>query len=267
MNSEKYLFGRLLTIVLLLSAACASERVLPTPLIPTPSPQPSLTATPTRTATPLPPPSATPTSQVRLCSPISGRPLAQLPSIITQPFILPSPNHDPQHPEFVRKDDGHHGVDLGYYSLDGKQLLGTPVRAALEGRIAAVIHNRPPYGNMVMIETPYDRIPSALRSLQQITPGDSLYIVYAHMQYPQTFQLGDSVTCGDQLGEVGLTGFTSGPHLHFETRWGPPGWTFAVMAFYTADETKQEAQNYETWRLSAIFHLFDPMQLLTLKLP
>ena len=162
----------------------------------------------------------------------------------------------------MRKDDGHHGVDIGYYKVDGKLFTGTPVLAALTGRIAAVVHDRPPYGNMLIVETPFERIPPALIAGQKIPSGDSLYTLYAHLQALQALPLGQPIACGQQLAETGLSGFTGGPHLHFETRWGPAGKRFAAMAYYRADASDEEMRNYETWRMTDVFHLFDPMELL-----
>ena len=190
--------------------------------------------------------------------------LDEIPGFITQPFIAPGPVHDAEHPDRVLRDDGHHGVDIGYYKRDGKLFTGTPVLAALAGQIAAVIHDRPPYGNMLLLETPFERIPPMLIASQKITVGDSLYTLYAHLQNLQPLALGQSVACGQQLAETGLSGFSGGPHLHFETRWGPPGETFASMAYYRADANADEMAAYEKWRMSAVFHLFDAMQLLTL---
>jgi murein DD-endopeptidase MepM/ murein hydrolase activator NlpD len=205
----------------------------------------------------------TPTERnIEPCSPLAVLNLDQLPSYITQPFIAPGPIHDAEHPDWVQRDDGHHGVDLGYYKMNGKLFTGTPVLSALDGKIAAVVNNRPPYGNMVIVETTFEHIPPALVASQSIASGDSLYTLYAHLQNLQTLSIGQAVACGQQLAETGLTGFTGGPHLHFETRWGPPEQSFPSMAYYRADATSEEILNYEHWRMSAIFHLFDPMQLL-----
>jgi len=165
-------------------------------------------------------------------------------------------------PDGAYKDDAHHGVDLGYYTRDGKLFTGTPVLAALEGTLAAVIHDRPPYGNMLMVETPFDRIPSWVIESQHIPVGNSLYTLYAHLQALPALSTGQAVHCGEQLAQTGLTGFTGGPHLHFETRWGPAGIVFASMSYYRADATPQELANYQEWRMSGIFHLFDPITLL-----
>lgn len=165
---------------------------------------------------------------------------------------------------YKEEESTHHGVDLGYYTRDKKLFTGTPVLAALDGKIAAVIHDRPPYGNMVILETSFERIPVNVIASQKIPAGDSLYTLYAHMQNLQPLEIGQSVTCGQQLAETGLTGWTGGPHLHFETRWGPTGQFFASMAYYVADTTDDERANYEKWRMSGVFHLFDPMELFKL---
>ena len=191
--------------------------------------------------------------------------LAQIPQYITQPFIAPSTGHNAEHPEWVQKDDGHHGTDIGYYQINGKLFTGTPVRAALTGQIAAIIHDRPPYGNMLIVETTFANIPPALIARQKISDGSSLYTLYAHLQNLQKLTIGQPVTCGQQIAETGLTGFTGGPHLHFETRWGLPTQTFTSMAYYRADASAEEMKNYTTWRMSAVFHLFDAMQLLGIR--
>jgi murein DD-endopeptidase MepM/ murein hydrolase activator NlpD len=115
---------------------------------------------------------------------------------------------------------------------------------------------------MVIVETPFERLPAALIARQNIPGGDSLYTLYAHLQNLQDLKTGQAVECGQQLAETGLTGFTGGPHLHFETRWGPAGTTFESMAYYKADETPEESANYVKWRMSGVFHLFDPLELL-----
>lgn len=47
--------------------------------------------------------------------------------------------------------------------------------------------------------------------------GEQLYTIYAHMSKVAAI-LGQHVETGEQLGLVGSTGATTGPHLHFEVR-------------------------------------------------
>ncbi len=76
---------------------------------------------------------------------------------------------------------------------------GTPVRAVAEGR---VIESGPKagYGNTVVIQT-----------------GDGRKMLYAHNN--QNFvRVGDWVSRGDAIAEVGSTGRATGPHVHFEVK-------------------------------------------------
>lgn len=209
------------------------------------------------TATSVPVPSVEPTRAPLVCSPLAVQPLNKIKEIVTQPFSMPRILENGTY-----TDDAHHGVDLGYYTRGGQLFTGTPVVAALRGKIAAVVHNRPPYGNMLMLETPFADLPAYIIASQHIPSGDSLYTLYAHLQNLQPWLPGEAVDCGQQLAETGLTGFTGGPHLHFETRWGPPGVVFDGMGYYRADMTPAELKNYELWRMSGTFHLFDPLLLL-----
>lgn len=210
-----------------------------------------LTATSQATVAPLLTPQAP-----KVCSPLAVQPLDRIKEIVTQPFSMPRSLANGTY-----TDDAHHGVDLGYYTRDGHNFTGTPVLAAMDGKIAAIIQNRYPYGNMIMLETRYADLPAYIIASQQIPAGDSLYSLYAHLQNMQAWSLGQEVKCGQQLAETGLTGATGGPHLHFETRWGPPDATFAVMGYYKADMSPDELKNYALWRMSGTFRLFDPLQL------
>lgn len=192
-----------------------------------------------------------------VCSPLAIQPLDKLTEIITQPFIKPL---DTAGGGFT--DGGHHGLDVGFNTRGKIRFIGTPVLAAVEGKVASIQNNRPPYGFMVMLETKYENIPPYVIEKEKIPAGDSLYIVYAHMQNLQPLKLGQIIKCGKQIGEAGLSGITSGPHLHFETRFGPAGSTFASMGAYRGDVTADEMAVYKEWRMSGKYVLFDPLILL-----
>jgi murein DD-endopeptidase MepM/ murein hydrolase activator NlpD len=265
-------YGVFIGLIFFLNTSCSNHPAVisppppPSPIIPSSdTPKSTSTATPALPSIPTENRSSPGGDKLKIgpCSPLAVLSLDEVPAFITQPFIAPGLVHNAEHPDWVQRDDGHHGVDIGYYKINGKLFTGTPVLAALDGKIAALIHDRPPYGNMVIIETPFERIPPIL-TVSTIPVGNSLYTLYAHLQNLQAFTIGQSVACGQQLAETGLSGATGGPHLHFETRWGLPEQTFQSMAYYRADASAEEMSNYEKWRMSATFHLLDPMQLLKL---
>lgn len=255
-------FIRLSALFLLLASACTTSPSVagsptPAPVSPTLPASPTSTppsATPDPTETPLPTASATPVIEV--CFPLAGHSAADLPVILSQGFIPPAPG----------KDDGHHGIDLVSY-VNNRMTTGMPVLASLPGAVAAVIRDRPPYGEAVLVETTYEQIPADFIERNEISPGESLYLLYAHLQNLPDLQTGQAIQCGQPLGETGLTGFTGGPHLHFETRSGPPGITFESMAFYSTSASEQETQNYLAWRTSDLFRMLDPLPLIQPTLP
>lgn len=90
---------------------------------------------------------------------------------------------------------GHNGIDLA-------ATPGTPVMAAATGRVivAKVGGYNGGYGNMVIM-----------------THDDGIQTVYAHLRAVYVTP-GQTVTQGQQIGELGNTGRSTGPHLHFEVR-------------------------------------------------
>jgi murein DD-endopeptidase MepM/ murein hydrolase activator NlpD len=221
-------------------------------------------------------PSSTP-AILTACSPLTGIPLSDIPKLVSNGFDQPQPG----------QDDGHHGIDIAFYRYgDQTGMTGFPIQAILSGKIAAVIINRPPYGNAVIIETPLTGedsqitvniqlpaaaatvIPSRLSCpknpdpLQLSATQRSLYLLYAHMNQAPKVKPGDKVSCGQPIGEVGTSGMSVNPHLHLETRIGPSGAHFDGLAHYTGDASQQEMANYCLWRVSGLFQMFDPLTLL-----
>jgi murein DD-endopeptidase MepM/ murein hydrolase activator NlpD len=83
----------------------------------------------------------------------------------------------------------HTGLDIGAGS-------GTPIRAAMSGRVSAAAYNDIS-GNYVVISHH-----SGYRTL------------YAHMSVIRV-KAGAYVKTGERIGDVGSTGLSTGPHLHF----------------------------------------------------
>ena len=89
--------------------------------------------------------------------------------------------------------------------LDIAAPLGSPVLAAAAGRVAFVGHL--PDGAEVVL----------------IAHDGGLFTLYAHLDdthAPPRVKIGDPVKAGDPIGVVGLTGITTGAHLHFVIRRG-----------------------------------------------
>ncbi len=84
----------------------------------------------------------------------------------------------------------HSGVDFA-------APVGTPIFAAAGGVVVAAEFN-PAYGNMV-----------------EIDHGKGLSTMYAHTSH-MLVKNGDFVRKGQKIAEVGTTGRSTGPHLHFE---------------------------------------------------
>ncbi len=120
---------------------------------------------------------------------VSSKFVRPVPGSITSPFGTRT------HPIFKRKIF-HSGIDIG-------APYGTPIRAANSGRVIFVgWYNG--YGKVVIINH------------GQIN-GIPTTTLYAHMSSTSVKQ-GANIAKGDIVGRVGTTGYSTGPHLHFEVR-------------------------------------------------
>jgi murein DD-endopeptidase MepM/ murein hydrolase activator NlpD len=94
-----------------------------------------------------------------------------------------------------------------HQGLDFTPGRGDPVVAAIDGTVVEV-RNANEYGLFVVIEHEV-----------LFGGGQTWHTVYAHLQdgsVPSYVYPGAKVNLGDQIGRVGSTGLTTGPHLHFE---------------------------------------------------
>jgi murein DD-endopeptidase MepM/ murein hydrolase activator NlpD len=92
-------------------------------------------------------------------------------------------------------EDGHRGIDI-----EGLGNEGAPVVAAASGQVVLVVWSEWAYGNHVIIDH-----------------GDGTQTLYAHLSDIYVVE-GQYVTQGDAVGAIGNTGYSTGPHLHFEVR-------------------------------------------------
>lgn len=86
----------------------------------------------------------------------------------------------------------HPGIDISAG-------FGTPIHAAASGMVLVAGYTGG-YGNLVVLDD-----------------GNSISTAYAHQQ-SIVVTVGQTVTQGQVIGYVGSTGFSTGPHLHFEVR-------------------------------------------------
>lgn len=88
----------------------------------------------------------------------------------------------------------HHGTDFG-------APMGTPVHVTADG-VVAVAGQQTGYGNVIIVRH-----------------GSTYSTVYAHLsRFAPQMHAGERVHQGDVIGFVGMTGWATGPHLHYEFR-------------------------------------------------
>jgi LysM repeat protein len=87
----------------------------------------------------------------------------------------------------------HRAIDIGAW-------LGAPILAADSGYVVAAGWDDSGYGRTILIDH-----------------GKGYLTLYAHLD-KYYVEVGDSVSKGENIGEMGSTGNSTGPHLHFEIR-------------------------------------------------
>jgi murein DD-endopeptidase MepM/ murein hydrolase activator NlpD len=100
----------------------------------------------------------------------------------------------------------HAGIDI---AAD----VGTPVMAAADGVIEYSDWNSGGYGNLV-----------------EIRHADGSLTRYAHLNRSMV-QVGQKVKQGEQIAEMGSTGYSTGPHLHFEVHAASDGGSVDPIAY------------------------------------
>jgi murein DD-endopeptidase MepM/ murein hydrolase activator NlpD len=128
------------------------------------------------------------------------------------------------------KDQGtlHRGLDL-------PAIEGTPILASGDGEVVFAGYGLV-YGAGAKND-PYGIVVKIRHTLKH--NGSVVYSVYCHME-KNLVEVGDWVITGQMIGTGGMTGMTSGPHLHYEVR--------------IFDELGQRNQNPELWLSPAVDH-------------
>ncbi len=87
-------------------------------------------------------------------------------------------------------------------AIDISAWIGAPVLASDSGFVVVAGWDGTGYGNEIVIDH-----------------GNGYQTLYAHLNAFYV-NVGDNVVKGQQIGEMGNTGNSTGPHLHFEVRQG-----------------------------------------------
>jgi murein DD-endopeptidase MepM/ murein hydrolase activator NlpD len=98
---------------------------------------------------------------------------------------------------FGLRADPFTGVQSRHTGIDMAAKSGTPIRAAMSGKVAAEGYSRV-FGNYVII-----------------SHGNGYQTLYGHLRERALVRSGQSVGQGARIGFVGSTGYSTGPHLHF----------------------------------------------------
>lgn len=131
-------------------------------------------------------------------------------------FIRPIPADQVNWPVADYRYGGTFFGDVVHTGVDIPAEAGSPVLAAGDGVVVwadwglfsgAPGNDRDPYGKAIAIRHDFGY------------QGKALYTIYAHLSRIETI-VGRAVKRGEEIGKVGDTGVTTGPHLHFEVRWG-----------------------------------------------
>ena len=156
-------------------------------------------------------------------TPLNWRPPVQAVPISIRPedhfwFARPIASDSVNYPLWTyRYGSTGFGVAKIHAGIDVDAPLHTPVLAAGPGEIIWAgwgLFNFTPG----LVGDPYG-IAAAIRHDFGYT-GQTLYTLYGHMEALNDLFVGQRVNTGDVLGWVGVTGNTTGPHVHFEVRQG-----------------------------------------------
>ncbi len=133
------------------------------------------------------------------------------------------PDDDPEFEvvhDYMGRDaagDGHTGTDFGIHSFRAMD-RGVEVYAAADGVVAYKQDGM--FDRSIGAPWPDDG------NYLAIDHGDGSLAWYLHLRkHSLTVDPGESVTAGQMIGFAGSSGYTWGPHLHFELGEYLPGWT------------------------------------------
>jgi len=122
-----------------------------------------------------------------------GQPISNIPGYTTQiqtehTYILP----------VVQLTGISQYFHTGHPGIDFRAPLGSAVVAMDNGTVSEIIEQKTGYGRHIYINSDGGKVS-----------------LYAHLGLIMV-EVGDEIKAGDKIAEIGMTGWTTGPHLHFE---------------------------------------------------
>ena len=133
-----------------------------------------------------------------LHAPVAAESAAEIPDVSV---LTTEPVANTESSGFGWRDDPIRHRAKFHTGTDFRGKRGTPVVASGDG-VVVFAGRRGGYGNLI-----------------EIDHGNGIITRYAHLRR-MIAKKGAAVSAGEQIGEVGSTGRTTGPHLHFEVRLG-----------------------------------------------
>lgn len=101
---------------------------------------------------------------------------------------------------FGPRNTGIKGASTNHQGIDLAAKAGTSIKSLRDGKVvASYYHNA--QGHVIRVQQ-----------------DDGIVAQYQHMQGKSALKVGQSVTAGQEVGKVGSTGVSSGPHLHLEIK-------------------------------------------------
>ncbi len=116
--------------------------------------------------------------------------------------LLPAGEVNPETIQAVRVPLDNFRITQGFWffhpGIDMASTIGTPIHPVMAGRVSLVEYGRLDYGNHVIVNH-----------------GNGFESLYAHLSKIEVRE-GDQVNTKSEIGQVGSTGHSTGPHLHLE---------------------------------------------------
>lgn len=116
-------------------------------------------------------------------------------------FIWPCPSSSRITSGFGGRSSPTEGASSNHKGIDIGASTGSDILAAAGGTVTISTYS------------------SSAGNYMMISHGGGVYTVYMHCSQ-RLVEVGDSVSQGQVIGKVGSTGYSTGPHLHFEIRSG-----------------------------------------------